>query len=391
MNKTEATATPRAARAGLVGLASVIGMVAMMTVPLAEAAAQKPKAGVAKSDFGKTEDGTAVELYTLTNNRGSVAKITTYGGIVTHLVVPDRNGKPGDVVLGFDTLEPYLKGHPYFGAITGRVANRVAKGKFTLDGKAYTLATNNGPNSLHGGVKGFDKRVWKATAKRSNVGPALALTYRSPDGEEGYPGNLDVTVTYTLTHGDVLRIEYSAKTDKATPVNLTNHSYFNLAGGGAITGHELTLAAKNYTPVDDTLIPTGQIAPVAGTPLDFTTPTLIGSRISQVGGDPKGYDHNYVLDGKAGTLRFGARAYEPISGRVLEMYTTEPGVQLYTGNFLDGTLTGKGGTVYKQHTGFCLEAQHYPDSPNQPKFPSVILKPGDTYKQTTEYRFSVKK
>lgn len=370
-------------------LGALLGVVAIMTLPDAEAGAQK--AGVVKSDFGKTADGTPVELYTLTNSKGSVAKITTYGGIVTSVVVPDKSGKTGDVVLGFDTLDGYLKGHPYFGAITGRVANRIAKGKFTLDGKEYPLAVNNGPNTLHGGIKGFDKQVWKATVRKSSAGPSVAMSRVSPDGEEGFPGNLDVTVVYTLTNTDILRIEYTATTDKMTPVNLTNHSYFNLAGGGEVGGHELTLAAKNYTPVDSTLIPTGKIAPVAGTPLDFTTPSLIGSRLSQVGDNPKGYDHNFVLDSKGGKLAFAARVYEPTSGRVMEMYTTEPGVQVYTGNFLDGSLTGKGGQVYKQHSALCLEAQHFPDSPNQGKFPSIILKPGQTYKQTTEYRFSVKK
>lgn len=375
----------------LSGLA-LFGLAALMTLPATEAAAQKPTPGVVKSDFGKLSDGTHVELYTLTNKNGMVAKITTYGGIVTSVITPDRNGNMGDVVLGFDNLDGYLKGHPYFGALTGRVANRIAKGKFTLDGQSYTLAVNNGPNHLHGGLKGFDKAIWKATVLKSKE-PAISLAYRSVDGEEGYPGNLDVTVVYTLTDKNGLKIEYSAKTDKATPVNLTNHSYFNLAGKGNVLQHEVNIFAKRYTPVDDTLIPTGDISTVVGTPLDFSTQAFpIGLRISSVGGDPKGYDHNYVLDSNGKKFALGARVYEDTTGRILEMYTDEPGVQFYTGNFLDGTLTGKGGEVYKQYSGFCLEAQHFPDAVNKsPIFPTVILRPGETYKQTTEYRFSVKK
>jgi len=353
-------------------------------------AAQSAKAGVEKTEFGKLSDGTVVDMYTLTNANGLVAKIITYGAIVTELHVPDKNGTLGDVVLGFDNLDQYVKGHPYFGAIVGRVANRIALGKFTLNGKDYTLAVNNSPNHLHGGVKGFDKVVWKAEPTRSKDGPAVKLTYRSPDGEEGYPGNLDVTVVYTLTNKNALRIEYTATTDQDTPVNLTNHSYFNLAGQGDIGSHELLLNADRYTPTDDTLIPTGEIKPVKGTPLDFTTAHPIGDHLAEVGGDPKGYDHNYVLNGGGKNLTLAARVYEPTTGRVLEMYTTEPGVQLYTGNFLDGTLTGKGGIVYKQHSAFCLEAQHFPDSVNHPDFPSVILKPGKIYRQRTEYVFSTR-
>lgn len=341
-----------------------------------------------KMDFGKTADGTPVELYVLKNGK-MTAKVITYGAIITELHVPDAKGKTTDVVLGFDHLEGYLAGHPYFGAAVGRVANRVAKGKFTLDGKEYSLAVNNGANSLHGGLKGFDKVVWKAEEVANPAGPSLKLTYVSKDGEEGYPGNLTVTVTYTVTEDDALRIDYTATTDKATPINLTNHSYFNLGGpaSGNILGHELFLTADKYTPADATLIPTGEIKPVQGTPFDFTSSTPIGARFSQLKDDPIGYDLNYVLPagGKEPTL--AARVHDPESGRILEMLTTEPGVQFYTGNFLDGTLKGKGGVVYKKHQAFCLEAQHFPDSINQPNFPSTVLKPGETYTQTTVYRF----
>jgi aldose 1-epimerase len=342
-------------------------------------------------DFGNTPDGTPVELYTLKNGK-MTAKVMTYGAILTELHVPDRNGKIADVVLGFDTLAGYLAGHPYFGATTGRVANRIAGGKFTLDGKEYILAVNNGPNSLHGGLKAFDKKVWKAEAVSGPSGPAVKFSYTSPDGEEGYPGNLAVTVTYTVTADNELKIDYTATTDKATPLNLTNHSYFNLGSpaSGDILNHELTLEADQYTPSDDTLIPTGQLAPVKGTPLDFTAPKAIGSRFAELTGEPRGYDHNYVLRGERKTPTLGARVYDPDSGRVLEMFTTEPGVQFYTANFLDGSLKGKGGVVYKKHQGFCLEAQHFPDSIHHPNFPSTVLKPGETYSQTTIYKFTTR-
>jgi aldose 1-epimerase len=344
-----------------------------------------------KTDFGKMPDGKPVHVFVLTNAGGMKAKIITYGAILTEVHVPDRDGKFDDVVLGFDDLQGYLAGHPFFGATTGRVANRIAKGKFTLDGKEYKLAINNGANSLHGGLNGLDKKLWNAEAEARPQGVAVKLSYRSPDGEEGYPGNLSVTVTYTLTNENELKIDYVATTDKATPVNLTNHSYFNLAGpaSGDILGHELMLEADEYTPADDTLIPTGEIKSVKGTPLDFTTPATIGSRLDQVKGEPRGYDHNYVLRSGGKRLALGARVREPKTGRVLEMYTTEPGVQLYTGNFLDGKLKGKGGVVYHQHQGFCLEAQHFPDSVNHPNFPSIILRPGKTYSQTTIYKFLV--
>jgi aldose 1-epimerase len=342
-----------------------------------------------KMDFGKTPDGTPVEQYVLSNGKMTV-KVITYGAIVTAIDAPDRNGKIGDVVLGFDNLEGYLAGHPYFGAATGRVANRIAKAKFTLDGKEYKLAANNGPNTLHSGLKAFDKVVWKATDVSGSAGAAVKMSYLSPDGEEGFPGNLSVHITYSVTPANELRIDYSATTDQATPVNITNHSYFNLAGpaSGSILGHEMMLAADLYTPVDDTLIPTGETTSVQGTPLDFTRPATIGSRIGELKGEPGGYDHNYVLRSGGKELALAARVSEPTSGRILEMFTTEPAVQLYTANFLDGTLRGKGGVIYKKQQAFCLEAQHYPDSVNQPKFPSTILRPGSTYTQTTIYKFS---
>ncbi len=346
-------------------------------------------AGIARSAFGKTKDGTPVELYTLSNSKGVTVKLMTYGATVTQIIVPDRNDKPGDVVLGFDNLKQYLSTQPYFGAIVGRVGNRIAKGRFKLNGVEYKLALNDGPNHLHGGLKGFDKVVWKAKPAASSKGPSVEFTYLSPDGEEGYPGNLSCKVVYTLTDSNELIIDYTATTDKATPVNLTNHAYFNLAGAGSgdILGHELMLAARRYTPVDSTLIPTGEIASVTNTPMDFTKPEKIGSRIAQVKG---GYDHNYVLDsGGSRTPALAARVSESKTGRILEVYTTEPGIQFYTGNFLDGTISGIGG-VYKQHYGFCLETQHFPDSVNHPNFPSVILTPGKTYRTTTIYKFLTK-
>jgi aldose 1-epimerase len=348
--------------------------------------------GVRKSEFGKTADGAPVDLYTLTNGRGLSAKVMTYGVIVTELHVPDARGQSADVVLGFDDLKSYLGNHPFFGAVAGRVANRIAKGKFTLDGKEYTLATNNGPNALHGGNKGFDKRLWKAEPVAGREGPAVRFTYRSPDGEEGYPGNLDVSVIVSLTNRNELQFDYSATTDKPTPVNLTHHGYFNLAGhnAGDILGHLVEIEADRYTPVDATLIPTGEVKPVEGTPLDFRKPRAIGERIRQLGGDPVGYDHNFVLrvDGDKSSVPLAAIVRDPKSGRVMEVSTSEPGLQFYTGNFLDGSAKGKGGAVYKQYAGFCMEAQHFPDSVHQPAFPTTILRPGETYQQTTVYRFT---
>lgn len=346
---------------------------------------------ITKMDFGMTPGGEPVALYVLTKEK-MAAKIMTYGATVTELHIPDREGKPADVVLGFDNLQGYLAGHPYFGATIGRVANRIAKGKFTLNGQDYTLATNDDLNSLHGGRKGFDKVVWKAEEVEKPEGVAVKFTYRSRDEEEGYPGNLTASVTYTLADQNKLKVDYAATTDRPTPVNLTNHSYFNLAGPGAgtILGHELMIAADRYTPVDETLIPTGEIEPVKGTPLDFTTPTPIGARIDQLKGEPSGYDHNFVLRDGGKALVLVARVYDPKSGRVMEMLTTEPGVQFYSGNFLDGTITGKGGVVYRKHQGFCLEAQHFPDSVHHANFPSIILEPGRTYTQTTIYTFSAR-
>jgi aldose 1-epimerase len=348
-------------------------------------------ASIEKSEFGKLPDGTVVDAYTLKNKHGLTAKVITYGALLTEMHVPDRNGRFGDITLGFDNLQQYLDGHPYFGATIGRYANRIARGRFTLDGRTYTLATNDGPNHLHGGLRGFDKVVWKAEIIGSEQGASVRFTYVSPDGEEGYPGTLTTTVIYTLTDDNVLRLDYTATTDKPTVVNVTNHAYWNLAERGSILDHILMLNADHYTPVDETLIPTGQIAPVRGTIMDFTKPQPIGSRIRQLTNNPQGYDHNYVLNSGGRRLALAARVEEPQSGRVLEIHTTEPGIQFYSGNFLDGTLTGKGGVVYQQHHGFCLETDHFPDSPNQPKFPSVVLRPGETYTQTTLHKFSTRR
>lgn len=402
--------------------------------------AAQGRATFKKEPFGKTPDGTEVEQYTLTNKNGMVVKIITYGGIIREILVPDRDGKLGDVVLGFETLDGYLQGHPFFGCITGRVANRIAKGKFSLNGKDYSLEVNNGPNSLHGGKVGFDKKVWKVLAQVD--GPdyqGIKLHYQSKDGEEGYPGTLDTTVTYTLNDSNDLKIEYSATTDQATPVNLTNHAYFNLSGGKTdVLGHQLKLNCYRYTVADDTLIPTGEIKEVTGSPLDFfTREHTLGERIKDLYETPaKGYDHNFLVmsfadmlklgkealakkakdlgvdhpdvvkgakvlaeqetllkrapDVMNSKLKFTARVTDPASGRVMEMKTTEPGVQLYTGNFLDGK-PGKGGTTYGKHWGVCLEAQHYPNSINTPSFPTTVLKPGETYSQTTIYTFSTAK
>jgi aldose 1-epimerase len=375
-------------------LVAVITLAAVLSAPgvLGAAGAANPsmKASVTKSSYGKLPDGTPVEQYTLTNQKGVVCKVITYGAIITELHVPDKSGKLGDIVLGFDNLDQYLKGHPYFGAAIGRIGNRVAKGKFTLDGKTYTLATNNGPNALHGGLKGFDKVVWQAEPMAVKGGASVKFTYTSPDGEEGYPGTLKITMVYTLTDKNELRLDYEATTDKATPLNLTNHSYWNLAGAGDILGHDLLLKAKNFTPVDDTLIPTGEIKAVKGSPMDFTKAKPIGKDIKQLTNDPQGYDHNYVLDSGGKKLALAARAYEPKTGRVLEISTDQPGVQFYSGNFLDGTLKGKYGQVYQNHYGFCLETQHFPDSVNHPNFPSTILRPGEVFRTTTVHKFSVK-
>ena len=345
-----------------------------------------------KIDFGKTRDGVSVEQYVLRNANGVVAKVMTYGATMTDLIVPDRNGRMASVVLGFDRLDGYLARQPYFGATVGRVANRIAGGRFELNGRTYTLATNNGPNHLHGGLRGFDKVVWRAEPRAGAGDPSVTFTYRSPDGEEGYPGNLSVSVTYTLTGQNEIRLDYLATTDAATPVNLTNHAYFNLAGegSGTIFDHEMMIAADEFTPVDATLIPTGEILPVGGTPMDFTTPVRIGARIEQVPGSaPGGYDHNYVLRPHT-ELAFAARLRDAKSGRVMEVLTTEPGVQFYSGNFLDGTLRGRSGVPYVKHAGLCLETQHFPDSVHHANFPSTILQPGQRYTSRTVYRFSAK-
>lgn len=349
---------------------------------------------VEKSAFG-TVEGKDISLFTLENASGMKATVTNYGAILVSLDVPDRNGEFEDVVLGFPALDGYLKENPFFGAVVGRYGNRIGNAKFTLNGVEYQLAANNGPNSLHGGVKGFDKRIWDAEPVEQDDAVGVKLTYMSADGEEGYPGNLSVTMTYLLTNDNEFAIDYSATTDKATPVNLTHHSYFNLAGqgNGDILGHELTLLADRFTPVDDGLIPTGELAPVESTPMDFRQPEKIGARINadyeqlKFGG---GYDHNWALNNSDGAMALAARVYEPTSGRVMEVMTTEPGIQFYSGNFLDGSLTGKDGKVYKHRYGLCLETQHFPDSPNKPDFPSTILEPGETYHTKTAYKFSTK-
>ena len=334
-------------------------------------------------------DNKEVFIYTLKNKAGIVVKISNYGCIITSILAPDSKGKMGDIVLGYDSLHGYLKATPYFGAIVGRYANRIAKGTFKLDNKVYRLAINNGNNSLHGGLKGFDKVVWEAKEFEDTTGIGLILTYKSKDGEDGYPGTLDVKVTYLLNAMDELKTTIEAETDKATPVNLCNHTYFNLNEARTdILGFRLKINADRYTIVNDELIPTGELPLVKGSPMDFTGFHLIGERISQVKG---GYDHNYVLNRKNNELSLGAVVEDPASGRSLRVFTTQPGIQFYTGNFLDGTITGKGGIIYKQHYGMCLETQHFPDSPNQPGFPNTLLKPGQSFKETTIYRFGIVK
>lgn len=350
---------------------------------------EKKTMSIKKEFFGETTDGEKVDLYTLTNRNNMVVKITNYGAVVTSILVTDKKGEIADVVLGFDTLESYTAEHPYFGAVVGRYGNRIAKGTFTLDGRKYTLATNNGSHHLHGGIKGFDKVVWLAEEITEENEVGIKLSYLSKDGEEGYPGNLSVTVIYTLTGDNELKIDYSAETDKPTPVNLTHHSYFNLegAGSGDILGHLLTIYADRYTEVNEELIPTGEIKTVKNTPLDFRKPAVIGSRIKDVKG---GYDHNYILNNTAGSMRPAASVTAPESGRVMDVLTTEPAIQFYSGNFLDGSNKGKKGSVYHKHYGFCLETQHFPDSPNQSGFPSTILKPGQKYRHQTIYKFYTK-
>jgi aldose 1-epimerase len=374
-------------------------MLVLGLLGLAATAFAAPAGSITKAAFGKTTDTQPkdVDIYTLTNANGAVARITNYGGIVVSLTMPDKNGKMADVVLGYDKLADYLKATPYFGALIGRYGNRI-DGKFTLDGKTYTLAKNdNGAAHLHGGKVGFDKKVWNATPKMTKTGPTLTLTYLSPDGEEGYPGNLNVKVVYTLTNKNELKLAFTATTDKPTVVNLTNHSYFNLAGAGSgdVLKHIVTINADKITPVNKNLITTGKFMEVKGTPFDFTTPHAIGERIDADNEQLKlgrGYDHCFVVNKKTpGKLTLLAKAMDPSSGRVLECLSTEPAVQFYSGNFLDGTNIGKGGKPYQHRYAFCFEPEHFPDSPNKPQFPSTELKPGETYKHTMVYRFSVAK
>jgi len=364
---------------------------------LAPVGATPQPGSTTKKSFGKTPDGQPVDLYVLTNKSGGEASITDYGGALVSLKMPDRNGKLADVVLGYDGAGGYIADKSYFGALVGRYGNRIGHAQFVLDGKTYKLAKNNGENTLHGGLKGFNKALWAAKPLAVKDGQSLQLSYLSKDGEEGFPGNLKVTVTYTLTDTNALRIVYTATTDKKTVVNLTNHAYFNLAGQGSgdILGHLLMINADQFTPVDSGLIPTGELRDVTGTPFDFRKPTAIGARIDQddeqlkLGG---GYDHNFVLGMPMDHVEsLAARVVEPTSGRVMEVWTTEPGIQFYTGNFLDGKTLGKGGVTYPKRSALCLETQHFPDSPNQPKFPSVVLNPGDRYHTITTYKFSVEK
>jgi len=349
---------------------------------------------VEETAFGSTPEGPA-SLFTLQNKNGITLKVTNFGGILVALWAPDRNGKLADITLGFDSLSSYQAEHPYFGSLIGRYGNRIAKGKFSVNGKEYTLAINNEPNSLHGGKLGFNRRLWDTKILESETYVGLEMKRRSPDMEEGFPGNLDVTVRYLLNNQNEWIIEYEAQTDQETPINLTQHAYFNLngAGSGSINGHELMIKASRYTPVDATLIPTGDLASVEGTPFDFRTPTLIGARIAREHQQltyGMGYDHNWVLDRTGDGLELAASLYARESGRFIEVLTEEPGLQFYGGNFLDGTNIGKGGKAYQHRTGLCLETQHFPDSPNQTDFPSTMLKPGETYKTKTTYRFSTK-
>ena len=364
---------------------------ALILLATPEGSRSQPVPRIAKATFGRMPDGTVVDGYTIRNKLGTSLHAITYGGIITSLRTAARDGRMGDIVLGFNDLATYLAGHPYFGAIVGRYANRIAKGRFTLDGRTYQVPVNNGQNTLHGGTRGFDKVVWKATSFENDTSAGIILTYASPDGDMGYPGRLDMRVTYTLTDSNELIVDYLATTDKATPINLAQHTYFNLAGEGQrdILAHVLQLNASRYTPVDSTLIPTGELASVTGTPFDFRTPTAIGARIGLTNEQLKfgrGYDHNYVLDRRGTGVQHAARVVDPSTGRTLDVSTDQPGVQFYSGNFLDGTNRGKGG-VYAHRSGFCLETQHFPDSPNKPAFPSTILRPGERFTSRTVFRF----
>jgi aldose 1-epimerase len=377
---------------------ALLGQVGCTSMPASTTSAPSVVSSVVRAPFGRATDGKPAELFTLTNARGIEVRLTNYGGIITSLRTPDRSGRFDDIALGYDSLSGYLKDTPYFGAIVGRYGNRIARGRFTIDGTTYRLAINNGPNTLHGGLRGFDKVVWNAVQFQNASGVGVTLDYTSADMEEGYPGTLRTRVTYTLTDDNRLIVDYLATSDKPTPINLTQHSYWNLAGDGTrdILGHELTINADSMTPVDSTLIPTGEITPVAGTPFDFRTSMPIGLRIDQrqntqirYGG---GYDHNFVLNRRSAapdSLLHAARVFEPTTGRTLDVFTTEPGMQFYTGNFLDGSITGKSGHIYHYRYGLALETQHYPDSPNHPNFPSSILRPGQQYKTRTVFAFGV--
>jgi aldose 1-epimerase len=390
--------------AGTTTLAATLMLMAASCAPMesmhssSASSTSKPGASIVKKSFGTTNTGEPVEQYILTNGQGASVSLITYGATVTKLVVPDKSGTLGDVVLGFDNMKQYQDESPYFGAIVGRVGNRIAKGLFTLDKQgSYALAINNGPNHLHGGFKGYDKRIWKAEAEMTADGPSVRFTLTDPDGTEGYPGTLMSTVIYSMTGGSDsdgpysgLKIQYFANTDKGTPINLTNHTYWNLKDGGKTTifDHQMKVFGDHYTPVDATLIPTGEIAPVKGTPIDFTTPKPIGRDLMAMGGDPVGYDHNLVLTNQDASFAKAVQVYEPETGRLMDVWTTEPGVQFYSGNFLDGSFAGKYGIVYQQHNALVLECQHYPDSVNHPNFPKSVLMPGEVYRQITEYRFS---
>lgn len=378
-------------------IAAAVTMASLFLLGTLPAQAQKQEGSkhVTTKAFGKLADGREAELYILTNKNGMEAAITNFGGTVVSLKVPDRNGKLDDVVLGYDTPQGYADGTFFFGSLIGRYGNRIAKAKFSLDGKEYTLLANDGPNTLHGGAVNYGKVLWAAEALETAEGPAVKLHYVSKDGEAGFPGDLSITVTYTLTNDNALKIQYHATTDKDTVVNLTNHSYFNLsgAGNGDILNHKVQIFASRFTPVDSNLIPTGELKAVAGTPFDFSKPTAVGDRINNEDEQLKlghGYDHNFIVDeGGKGKIVPVAKVVDPASGRVLEVFSDEPAVQFYAGNFLDGTAKGKYGKSYARRTGLCLETQHYPDSPNQPKFPSTELKPGQSYKTTTIYKFGV--
>ena len=383
-----------AAAAMLMGAVACGGNSDSSSQPASKGADMSPR--VSLTPFGQTADGTGIDLITLRNQRGVEIRVMTYGGIILSIRTLDRTGASDDIALGYDTAAGYFRNSTYFGVLVGRYANRIAKAQFTLDGKTYTLPANNGVNSLHGGTMGWDQKVWKADPFQNAAGVGVALSLTSPDGDQGYPGEVNATVTYTLSDDSRLIVDYDATSNAPTVINMTQHTYFNLAGSKAtdILGHELTINADRYTPVDDTLIPTGQLAPVDGTPFDFRLPTKIGARIDQDNEQlrrGKGYDHNWVLNRSGAGLSPAAVAKDPVTGRTVEIFTTEPGIQFYSGNFLDGTNTGKGGKVYIHRGGFCLETQHYPDSPNQPSFPSTVLRPGGRYTSQTVFKFGTDK